>query len=222
MLSQLTRTCARTARNTQVLNSVRALSTSRPSMEKESFLDSSTGKTGGVVLGAGLGIAAFANDMIVVAHPENVVVVTFFSFLAVMYHKVGPIVADGLTSEVEHMGKVLNKATESQIEALKEEIVEEKGTLALPEVMNATHQVKKEIIQMEIDIEQRKKYDAAANLIKARLDAISNLEAKIRADEQAELVNAVQASVINHFKSQKSEAAVVDGVKQLQGLKFSI
>lgn len=226
MLSQLTRIGARNARlcNGASLKAVRALST-MPSNRKEenvSFIDTSTGKTGAVVLAAGAGVAAFANDMIVLAHPENVVVLTFFSFLTVMYKKVGPILNKALDDEVINIAKKMNQASVTHQKQTEENIALLKVCTELPTYLASTHEANKKMIQMSIDIKQREKYDGAANLLKSRLETISNLESKIKAAEQADLVNAVERAVINHFKTQKNEAVVSNGVKQLSEIKFAI
>jgi hypothetical protein len=59
------------------------------------------------------------------------------------------------------------------------------------------------IAEMELEVAERQMKHDAMHLIKTRLDAIVQLESKIRAAEQEQLVAALEKSVVAHFQGQK-------------------
>lgn len=56
---------------------------------------------------------------------------------------------------------------------------------------------------MELEVAERQMKHDAIHLVKSRLDAIVQLESKIRAAEQEQLVAALEKAVVGHFQSQK-------------------
>jgi hypothetical protein len=67
---------------------------------QETFLESKTGKTGALVLGAGLTAAAFSKELLIL-HNESVVAGCFFAALFTLYRVVGGSVNDMLSERAK-------------------------------------------------------------------------------------------------------------------------
>eukprot|EP01134_Creolimax_fragrantissima_P005217 CFRG5217T1 len=187
--------------------------------ESKDFLSTTTGKTGSVVLGAGLAAVALSKELIIF-HEETLVLCTSLAFLYTAY-KVG---AEGLdTMFKERAREIYTSLAQSRIAkeaSLKEQIEDETSYKHLPPTIAQIMDVHQDNIDLQYELELREMKHETHDLIKGKLDKIVQLEAKIRAAEQEQIVDRLEAAVTAHFRNQKADVVLKDAIAALGSVKL--
>ncbi|KNC83114.1 hypothetical protein SARC_04612 [Sphaeroforma arctica JP610] len=183
------------------------------------FLTSATGRTGTAVLTAGLAAFAFSKELLIL-HEETLIIGTSLAFLYTAY-KVGAEPIDTMLKErARDIYDTLSKTKIAREKALVEAIEEEASYESLPAQLSTIMDVHQDVIDLQYEYEHRKIMHDAHDLVKGKLDKIVQLESKIRTAEQAQIVDTLEAAVIQHFKNQKGDPALKDAIAALGSVKL--
>eukprot|EP01135_Chromosphaera_perkinsii_P011720 Nk52_evm1s2482 gene=Nk52_evmTU1s2482 len=196
------------------------LNSSNTPVEKESFLQSTMGKTGSAVLGAAVVATAFSKELILI-HPETLVVGLFGGVVYALYKKAAP----GITASLDERGAAilesLSKSKDARVQALKEEIAEAKLSAEGIDAMGEVMEIAKEITRMETEVAYRESLSNVANHIKRNLNHIASLEMAQRHKEQMAIVDMIEKDIIEGFTAEADAQLIKSCIDELSAAKLA-
>lgn len=204
-LSQLPRTATAQLR---FQSTAPSLPPSDPKTRAQSILDSLPGsslasKAAILSAGAGVSIAAIANEIYVV-NEETIVAFSLLSVFWAVGKYGGPMYSEWATAQVNKIRDILNSARADHTRAVQERIesVSQLGTVV--DVTKDLFAVSKETATLEaktFEVEQRVQF---ANEVKSVLDSWVRYEAQVKQRQQKELAEALIAKVKKELEVPKT------------------
>ncbi|RPA82682.1 ATP synthase subunit 4 [Ascobolus immersus RN42] len=178
-----------------------------PKVKAESVVNSIPGnslisKVATLSAGAGLGIAAISNELLVI-NEEAVVAFCLLSVFTAIGKYAGPMYSEWAQGQVDKIRDILNSARADHTQAVKDRITAVKQMEGVVDITKNLFEVSKETAKIEAEIfelEQRTKFVAEA---KAVLDSWVRYEAQVKQRQQKELAESVIAKVNKELENPK-------------------
>ncbi|XP_063679079.1 ATP synthase F(0) complex subunit B1, mitochondrial-like [Bolinopsis microptera] len=167
----------------------------------------STGQTGAAVLGGSLLATAVSKEMIVL-DADVLAGAILFTCTYGLGKKIGPMVIDGLDKYTASIETTMSEGKQVQIAAYEEAIAEEKAAIESLQLAGDIFDIKRELVQIEIEAEYRRRIKTVHTEVKKRLDYQVELENTKKAFIRNHIVAWLEKEVIASISAEQEEANI--------------
>eukprot|EP00051_Salpingoeca_urceolata_P032857 m.17788 g.17788 ORF g.17788 m.17788 type:complete len:280 (+) comp5547_c0_seq1:1837-2676(+) len=169
---------------------------------QNNFLEGKTGQTGAAVLTAGVAATLLSKEILIL-HNETIVVASVGLVTALLINKVGGSVGAALDDRAKNILDTLGASRTARIEALEAQIQEQEETLATISGIPEIFEINRHLADMSRELSYRTERKATRDAAVEQLEGMLKIETAELAQEQADLVNQLEAEVVASLKSQE-------------------